>query len=325
MLPGMPPDTPRALLGSDFPLPLDLPFRARDAAAAGVSRKVLGRLHRDGLVRRLLKGVYVAGQTPDTLVLRTQALALVVPEEAVVTDWTAAWLYTGLLPPNDHLAVPAVSMHLPAGRGRLRNPLTDSGERTFSRSDLTVVGGFRITTPLRTAWDVGRFSYRDLALGGLDGLSKLPEVPRSELLEGVERFRRQRGVVQLRHLAPLADPRADSMSESVVRLRWLDLPSLPKPEPQVPVLGSDGRPVYWLDLGVPELRFAVEYDGELFHSTPEDRAHDERRRAWIRSRGWTVVVVRKENVFGSTRDIEQILVAGIGRVRRDLERLRPTG
>jgi hypothetical protein len=154
---------------------------------------------------------------------------------------------------------------------------------------------------------------------------KLPEVPRDALLMGVERFRGRRHVVQLRELAPLADPRAESFGESVSRLRWLDMPSLPKPEPQVPVLGDGGWPVYWLDLGVLELRFALEYDGELFHSTDEDREHDRRRREWIRRRGWTIVVVRKENVFGPTRDIEERLVEGIESARANLERLRPTG
>jgi hypothetical protein len=286
---------------------------------------VIGRLLRDGLVRRLVKGVYVAAQVPDSVALRTQALALVVPDQAVVTDWTAVWLYTGLLPPGAHLVVPPVSMHLPPGRGRLRNGLCDSGERSFLSSDLTVVGGLTVTTPLRTAWDIGRHPPRELAIAGLDELLKLPEVPRDAFLMGVERFRGRRHVVQLRELAPLADPRSESPGESVARLRWLDLATLPEPEPQVPVLADDGRPVFWLDLGVPELRFALEYDGELFHSTVADRAHDERRRAWIRSRGWTVVVVRKENVFGPTRDIERILVEGIRSARRNLERPRLAG
>jgi hypothetical protein len=311
------------LLGPDFPLPLEHPFHASTASAAGISRKVLGRLLREGYTRRMLKGVYVAAQTPDSLALRTEALALVVPAEAVVTDWTATWLYTGLLPPGDHLVVPPVSMFLPAGRGRLRNGLVHSGERAFVRSDLDVVGGFTVTTPVRTAWDIGRFSRRDPAMGGLDGLMRYG-APRDDMLMGVERFRRQRGVVQLRELAPLADPRAESPAESVVRLRWLDLHSLPRPVPQVPILDDDGRAIYWLDLGVPELRFAVEYDGELFHSTDADRAHDAQRREWIRrERGWIIVPVRRHNVFGPTRDIEEILVAGIDRARRELGRFRP--
>ena len=77
------------LLGPDFPLPLDEPFTLQQALDRGVSVKMLRRLHARGFVRRLLKGVYVAAQAPDGLMLRARALALVVPKDSVVVDWTA--------------------------------------------------------------------------------------------------------------------------------------------------------------------------------------------------------------------------------------------
>lgn len=313
-----------ALLGPGFPLPLEQPFTTRQALESGISRWRLHRLVREGYLRRLLKGVYVAAQTPDSLLLRAEALVSVVPTHAVVTDWTAVWLFTGLLPPNDHLAVPAISMFLPAGKGRLRNQLCDSGERTFVTGDLLTIGGLRVTTPLRTAWDMGRLAHRDRALSGMDGLLRHDPSMREEMVGGVERFRRQRGVVQLRELAPLADARAESPGESVLRLRWLDLRSLPAPTPQVPIFDDRGVRIHRLDLGVEKLRFSVEYDGEEFHSTNEDLVHDERRREWIRrERGWLIVPVRKHNVFGATRDIEGILYEGVREARRRLgERLR---
>ncbi|MDX6301026.1 MAG: hypothetical protein QOF53_2240 [Nocardioidaceae bacterium] len=309
----------RPLLGPDFPLPLDRPFTTRDALSAGVSRAVLARLLREGYVRRLLKSVHVAGQVPDALLLRAQALRLVVPPHAVITDWTAVWLYTGLLPWGDHLRIPPVSLFLPAGRGRLRNGLCVSGERAFIASDLTSVGGLRVTTPLRTAWDVGRLSRRDTAIGGLDALLREGYFSAAELVGGVERFRGARGVVQLRHLAPIADGRSESPAESVLRLRWLDDTSLPKPRPQVPILDDRGVEVYRLDLGVRELRFAAEYDGEEFHSRDEDRKHDDDRRTWIREkRGWIIEVLRRDKLFGPRRDVEGILTRGIDRARRRL-------
>jgi hypothetical protein len=310
-----------ALLGPEFPLPLDRPFTTAQARESGISRWLLHRLLGEGYLRRLLKGVYVATQTPDGLLLRAEALTLVVPRHAVVTDWTAVWLYTGLLPPNDHLAVPAISMFLPAGRGRLRNQLCDSGERSFLAEDLTTVAGLTVTTPLRSAWDMGRLTYRDRALSGMDGLVRHHPSMREEMVDGVERFRKRRGVVQLRELAPWADGRAESPGESVLRLRWLDLRSLPAPTPQVPILDDRGREIHRLDLGVEELRFSVEYDGEEFHSRREDLEHDARRRAWIRrERGWLIVPVRKHNVFGATRDIEEILYNGVREARRRVSR-----
>jgi hypothetical protein len=312
------------LLDTRFPLPVGEPFTTAQARVSGVSRSVLARLVRDGQLRRLLPSVYVAGQVPDSLWLRCKALALVVPLGAVITDWTAVWLWTGMLPFGDHLHVPPVSVFLHAGQGRLRNGLVASGERSFLPCDLVVVDGLTVSTPLRTACDVGRLSHRDLALAGLDALLRHGTFTLEELLAELGRFRGHRGVVQLRFLAPLAITRSDSAAESVLRLRWLDLASLPRPEPQVPVVDDWGREVYYLDLGVRELRFAAEYDGEEFHSSDADRAHDAQRREWIRrERGWTIEPVRRHNLFGTTRDVERILHQGVDEARRKLGAFRP--
>jgi len=306
------------LLGEEFPLPLDRPFSTAQAAEAGISKKVLARLHRAGLLRRMLRGVHVVAQAPDDLLLRARALALVVPDGVVVVDWTAMWLHTGMLPFGHHVEVPPVSLFRLPGRGRLRNNLCVSGERALIAEDVTVIHGLVVTTELRTAWDLGRFSRRDDAIGGLDRLLRTEAFTRDELLSGVERFARQRGVVQLRDLAPLADPRSQSGPESVVRLRWTDLSSLPRPTPQVPIEHTPGG-TWWLDLGVPELRFAVEYDGEEFHTSESDLYHDAERRDWIRKhRRWIIEPVRRHNLFGPTRDIERILIQGVTEARRSI-------
>lgn len=303
-------------LGEDFPLPLDRPFTTSQARAAGIGRSVLARLTQQALVRRILRSVYVVAQVPDSLWLRAQALHLVVPEDAVVTDWTACWLLTGVLPPNDHLEIPPVSVFRFPGRGRLRNHLCHSGERGFAAEDLMMVGGVRVTTPLRTALDLGRLTHRDLAIVALDALLATGSFTKARLVSDVERFRGYRGVVQLRELAPLADPRAESGPESVLRLRWRDLSHLPQPVPQVSVLAPSGRELYRIDLGVESLLFGVEYDGEEHHSSAEDLARDRRRRRDLQENfGWLIKPVTKQNVFGVTRDVERIIIEGIREAR----------
>jgi len=307
------------VLGPGFGMPVDQPFTLRQAVEAGFSRHRVRTLERHGLLRRVIKGVYVAAQVPDSLPLRAQALVLVVPKDAVVTDWTACWLFTGLLPPGDHLRVPELYVFRPAGHDRLRNPLCLSGERTFGPGDLMTIGELTVTTPLRTAWDLGRLAHRDRAIGALDALLRNGSFTHDDLLGGVERFKGWRGVVQLRSLAPLADPRAESAAESTLRLRWLDIPSLPRPTPQVSITAG-GIEIYRVDLGVPELRYGCEYDGEEHHG-PEMQARDVARRADLAERfGWDVDVVRRANVFGAGRDVEQILHSGIRRARRALGR-----
>jgi hypothetical protein len=315
------PTTLPVLLDDSFPLPTARPFTTKQAEAVGITRHVIARLSREGLVKRVLKGVYAATQVPDGLLLRAQALALVVPDDAAVTDWTACWLHTGVLPPGDHLRVPPISIFRVPGKTRLRNKLCMSGERAFLTEDLMVLEGVTVTTPLRTAADLGRLAPRDWALAGMDALCRQGGFSKARLLANVERFKRQRGVVQLRELAPLADPRSESPGESVLRLRWLDLPNLPPPEPQVSIRSADGREVYRIDLGVEELRFGAEYDGEEHHSIDEDRQHDLRRRRDLDERfGWLVRPVTRVNVFGKDRDVEQLLHEGIREARRRIGR-----
>ena len=62
---------------------------------------------------------------------------------------------------------------------------------------------------------------------------------------------------------------------------------------------------YRLDLGWPERRVAVEYDGEEFHGTPEQRVHDERRRATLERCGWTVISVGSGEVLGRSLALER--------------------
>ena len=51
--------------------------------------------------------------------------------------------------------------------------LARSGERTLGPDDLMRVGGIWVTTPLRTALDLGRLLRRDQALAGLDAMLRL--------------------------------------------------------------------------------------------------------------------------------------------------------
>ena len=307
------------LLDGTFPLPIDAPFTRRDALLAGLTDKRLHKLCGDGYLRRPLRSVYVATQVPDTLKLRAAVLALVVPDGCFVTDRTAGWLHGAemVLAPNDHLVVPQVSVFRPPDEGRLRNVLARSGERTLGPDDLMRVGGIWVTTPLRTALDLGRLLRRDQALAGLDAMLRLERFSHEELLANVERLARQRGVVQLRALAPLADGRAESPGESVLRLRWLDA-GLPRPDLQIPIM-EGGREIFRLDLGLAELLFAAEYDGAEWHSSPEDRARDKARRRWCEeNRNYQIEVFRKENVFGRRQDASERLVAAYRKARRTL-------
>jgi hypothetical protein len=321
-----PPGLP--LLDGRFPLPLERPFTLRAASAAGLTVHRLRTLERCGLIRRVVKGVYVAAQVADSLPLRAAAVRLVVPRTAVVTDWSACWFWTGIDAAGSHEREPELTVFHRHPHTRLHNGLVRSGSRALRPADVVVVDGVTLTTPLRTAWDLGRLVHRDRAIGGMDALQRHQGFTVEELVDGIYRFAGMRGVRQLRQLAPLVDGRAESPPESTLRLRWLDMPSLPRPTPQVSLVVG-GREVYRIDLGVPELRYGCEYDGADYHL---DTAADVRRRTDLLAQfGWRVDGVRRDDVFGPRRCVEAVLEEGVEQARRllaspaSLRLARPTG
>jgi hypothetical protein len=297
------------LLGNDFPLALDGPFTVRAAAEGGVTRNHLTALVRHGLVRRVLHGVYAVSQAPDSVRFRAAALHLVIPECAVVTDRTAAWLHgVPILQRGAHLDAPPIDV-CETVDSRVRRPGVDGRRRQLLERDIIELHGLRVTTPMRTGLDLGRALWRLDALAAIDGVLRLG-VDHDQLLSEIQRFRGHRGVRQLRWIAPLGDARAESPGESALRLHWYDA-GLPTPEPQFAIVDDRGYTLYRLDVPLPAVRYAAEYDGEEFHSSAADREHDDARREWLRrERHWSIDAFRKEDVYGRRTDIDRRLRAG---------------
>ncbi len=301
-------------LPSDFPLPLDRPFTHQTAREVGLRPNQLTALVTAGALSRPLRGVYVAATTPDSTCLRLACLRLVIPADSVVCDRHAGWLHGAemVLAPGEHLQVMPLTIFRRRGHGRLRNGLVDGGERSLLASDVVEMEGVKVTSPLRTALDLGRVRWPERAIAGLDAMLRLGAFERDELLAHVHRFTGARWVRTLRAVAPLADGRSESPGESVLRLRLVER-RIPV-EPQVEVWEA-GRFVARLDLADPDSRFGAEYDGEEWHSSPEQRAHDRARRTDADEQGWTIAVFRRENVFGPLADVDRLAAQAYARAR----------
>ncbi|MCH1867393.1 hypothetical protein [Nocardioides sp. CFH 31398] len=304
-------------LGPAFPLPLDRPFTLDQARAEGVRSPDLTRLCALGLLRRPVRRVYLAAQAGDSPLLRSQALALVLPPDSYIVDRHAGYLHGAdmVLAPNEHLHLSPVSVARLSDRGRVKGDLAAGGERALAPYDVTEVMGLPVTTRLRTALDLGRVRNPDRAIAGMDAMVRLGGLSPAEILASVPRFAGQRWVRTLREIAPLADGRAESPPESVLRLRCLQA-GIEGLVPQLEV-HDDGRFLARLDLGDEVLRFAAEYDGVAFHSSERQVANDLDRRADLEStQDWTIVVVRNENLVGPHQDAELLLRAGVREARR---------
>nr|WP_144922397.1 DUF559 domain-containing protein [Paenibacillus bovis] len=46
---------------------------------------------------------------------------------------------------------------------------------------------------------------------------------------------------------------------------------------------------YRIDIALPAYRLAIECDGKAYHSSPEQKAHDRRKNAYLRRNGWRVL------------------------------------
>ncbi|HJQ04868.1 MAG TPA: type IV toxin-antitoxin system AbiEi family antitoxin domain-containing protein [Nocardioides sp.] len=282
---------------------LSQPFTSSDLARIGLTRAALRRLVAQGVVRRVVRGVYAAADLGDDVAVRASAIALLLGEGHVACDRTAAWLHgLDLYPYSGHDVAPVVEMCVGPGRGASIGSGIGGHRRDLLPGEVTEVHGVAVTTPLRTALDLACVLERRDAMAALDAFRRRFGLSRAELAGALRsRFTGRRGVVQARNLVEHSDPRAESMRESWVRITIIDA-GLPAPDLQVWVV-DDGVPRYRLDLAYRRRKVAVEYDGEDGHlQTEEQIEDDEARRAWLRARGWVVIVVRSGDFTGARLD-----------------------
>src|SRR5690606_32912575 len=137
-------------------------------------------------------------------------------------------------------------------RGRCPSTLAgvDGRTRDLLSEDIMVLHGMRVTKPLRTALDLGCCLRRREAYAALNAFAREFELARQDYQSALGRFRRRRGVVQLRELVALVEPRLESERESWVFLE-IATAGLPLPEPQW-WIEIDGVPTYRLDCAYPE-------------------------------------------------------------------------
>lgn len=292
------------------------PFTWAEARELGIRRWKFDRLVDSGRIRRVTRAVYQPTDLPDTIEHRAIAAALASSEHTIFCDRTAAWLHgVDVFDYTELEVLPALDCVVPAGRHRVQRACCLGGERTLIAEDVCEVYDVKVTTPLRTAFDLACVMPRWDALATLDQFMRVCGVTRRQMLALLPRFRGRRGVIQLRSLVPLAIAESESPGESWARIVIHD-EHLPAPKPQHWVETDDG----WvrLDLAYPHHKIAVEYDGYDFHlRTEEQREADRIRRKWLRDNGWHVIVLTKSSFNTVAR------AAWLAELRRELEARRP--
>lgn len=275
-------------------------FLGRDAVAAGLltRRQLSSRAW-----RRLYRGVYVDADLPDTHAVAIAGAALLLPGSAAFSGRSAAFLLGAETLVDDgmpvEVTVPEGDRFGPVTGLRIRRcPLRPSSVRTAGR--------YRCTTPLRTALDIARSEALPHSVVALDVLLGRGLLTSAELDEAVTALPTGRGCRRARRAASLADERAESPPESVLRvlLRTAGL----APVPQFVVRDADGRFLARVDLAFVAERVAVEYDG-AWHGQPGQLARDRKRLNGLVAAGWRVVHVtaadlhRPERILATIRAV----------------------
>lgn len=255
------------------------PFRGRDAVAAGLisRRRLLGKEF-----RRVLHGVYVAAGVTIDHGLRCQAAALVLPPESVLTGHSAAWWYGVEFARNDAIVMVA----RPPG-ARIDGPRGVKVHRTpVQTTDVAVVDGMRVTSPVRAAWDVCTLAESGPALVIVDGLLRRRVLTTADLESRLSVTAGVWGVSRAREVFLLADGRSESPSETQVRF-IIHQAGLPSPVLQFEVR-MDGQFVARVDFAWPERRVILEYDG-AHHADVLQMRRDRRRLNALMNAGWVVL------------------------------------
>lgn len=150
-------------------------------------------------------------------------------------------------------------------------------------------GCLPVTTPERTAFDLGRRSPTGPTVAAMDALLRATAIPVADIAALAGRHPGLRGLRQLEAVLGLVDPGAQSPRETWLRLLLLEA-GLPRPATQIPV-ARQGRVVYYIDLGWEDLMVGVEYDGEQHRTDRRQYTRDIRRSEDLAQLGWLIVRV----------------------------------
>jgi len=194
------------------------------------------------------------------------------------------------------------------------------GVRTYDirlgPGEFRVVESMPVTTPGRTAFDIGRRKPIGIAIAQLDALMQATGVRTQEVAQLADRHRGARGLRQLEVALDLVDAGSQSPKETWLRLLLIRA-GLPRPTTQIPVTTADGVLVYYLDMGWEDLMVAVEYDGEHHRLDRWQYTRDVRRREALDRLGWIVIRVlaadRPADVVARVRDALEFRASSLHR------------
>jgi very-short-patch-repair endonuclease len=269
------------------------PFIGNEAIAAGLMSKSQLAMR----FRRLFPGVYVERDVDMTAELRAKAGWLWTGRRGVVAGFAAAALH------GSKWADDARVVELIHDNRRGPPGIQPYGDR-IDEDEIKLVAGMPVTSPARTALDLGCWYPTMTAVAGIDALARATKIDAADVESLARRCAGRRGIVRARRALDLFDPGAQSPKESWLRIVLIQA-GLRRPQTQIPVHNEVGSTIAYLDMGWEDVKVAVEYDGEQHRSDRRQYTWDVRRSETLERLGWIVIRVvagdRPAEVVGRVR------------------------
>jgi hypothetical protein len=258
------------------------PFLGRQAVRRG--ELTAWQLQRD--YRAVYRNVYLTKRSTLTALTRARAAWLWSGGDATLTGLSAAAvLGTRWLSAAEPAEVHRSDRRAPSG--------ITIRSYDLAATDTCLVDRIRVTTPARTAFDIGRLLPQSGSIPVLDALSNATHFAASEVAAMADAQPGARGIRRLRRVLDLVDGGAESPQETRLRLLLVGA-GLPPPETQIEFCDEFGIARIRVDMGWREWRVAVEYDGIQHWSDRYQRSWDIERIAMLEAMGWSVVRVSAE-------------------------------
>ncbi len=176
----------------------------------------------------------------------------------------------------------------------LRNNKPPAGVLTRNESllngEIVCRRGMPTTSVERTAFDLARQHPVGRAVARLDALARAIGFTAADVCAIADDHPRLRGKRRVPEVLAMVDAGAQSPRETWLRLLLIDA-GFPPPTTQIPVLGPDGYPRYYLDLGWEEFLVAAEYDGQHHRTDPAQYRGDVAPSEYIAGVGWRRIAV----------------------------------
>lgn len=251
----------------------------------------LGRASLDGPgFRRILYGVLVAADVPDSPQLRAEAALVCFFDSAFASHASAArvWGVPVTVPPGEHVTVPEVGH-------RLRRAGVTCHVRPDARA--VVVNGVRVSAlPDLFVELASMLTLVELVVAG-DWMVRRKGVRPGLLIDAARQAGGRAGVLA-RQAAAYVRESVDSPMETRLRM-LLVLAGIPEPVVNLEIRTVEGEVLRRYDLSWPGVRVIVEYDGRHHIAREEQWERDLARREAIDDSEWRILVVVSSGIYKS--------------------------